>query len=232
MEGKMEIAGRVKTVSLYFLIGFLVLTGVFAIFEVIAGEFGQNELKVLATMLVIVLASMGILCCSMYSEKSGHVVPGLSGTVLVIAAAFLLILGIWAGLRADTYWKTTAIAGIFAVACAHALALLSVRLSTKYLWIRVTATVNIFLLAAVLSSFIISETMEESAFRLMIVLSILAALQTLIIPILKKVTETDEHARSDKNLSLTRRADGLWEDIYGDVYSVERKQHSESDIKG
>ncbi len=225
MKDKTTTAAKIKTTALYLLIGFLIVGGLFAIITVFTGRFSHFEIKVLLTTLVIVFASIGSLSCSTHMTRSGRTWPGVAGITLAVFSASLIILGLWWGVR-DTavwYWKTAIVTAIFAAAFAHSLTLLCVRLSHKYRWIKAITTVNIFLLAAVTSTMIIFEMDNAAMFRAVIMLAILAALETLAIPILSNIVKCKQEGESStKRLTLTERKKGLYEDTQGNLYRVEK----------
>ncbi len=227
MQDKTTNAAKIKTTALYLLIGFLILGGLFAIITVLTGRFSHFEIKVLLTTLVIVFASIGSLSCSTYMTRSGRAWAGVAGITLAVFSASLLILDLWWEVRDTTvwYWKTVIVTAIFAAAFAHSLALLCVRLSHKYRWIKVITTVNIFLLAAVASTMIIFEMDNAVMFRAVMMLAILAALETLAIPILSKIVKYKREGESStKRLTLTEREEGLYEDTQGNLYRVEKME--------
>ena len=227
MTNKLTVAEKIKRGSLYCMICFWALGAIFAIVTVLTGQFKWFEIKVLLTAITIALASICALCCSIYTVRSGRKEPGLAGITLAVLSAALIICGLWfeIGMRTNfevVYWKTTAILAIFAVAFAHSLALLCVRLPRKFLWLRIATTVNMFLIASAVSIMLVWEIEEDGAFRLVIVLAILAALATLIIPILSKVMNLEGKGETSPQLILTEREEGLYEDPGGNLYRVEK----------
>lgn len=229
---KEKTTTAMKTVLLYLLIGFLMLSALFAIITVLTGRFSHFEIKVLLTAMVIVFTSIGSLSCSTYMARSGRTWPGVAGITLAVFSASLIILGLWWGVRdyRVEYWKTAIVTATFAAAFAHSLALLSVRLPLKHLWIRVITTVNIFLLAAAISAMVIyiwemhkAAGLKAIMLRSIIMLAILAALETLAIPILSSMTRyKKEGENSMKRVILTEREEGLYEDPGGNLYRVEK----------
>ncbi len=210
---------RLTKASLYSFVGFLAVTALLAIGSVLSGNFGEFEIKVLATTSVIAVASICSLCCSAYSARSTTLLPGLGGILLAGLAAALLILSIWSETHAENYWKTTAVLSVLAIACAHALALLSVRLRPAHLWIRIATGVTILILAIVISGMIVGEVDDKGTAKLVAILAILAALETLVIPILGRLSK-GQLEPLPRTLVLTEMQDGRYQDRGGRIYEV------------
>jgi hypothetical protein len=208
--------GTVRKACLYSFIAFLALSAVLAIFCVVLGKFGDFEGKVLVTTSVIAGASICALCCSAYSGRVQNHAVGGGGILLAAASAVLIISGVWGQFHAPAYWKTTAIVAVFAVATAHCLTLLLVRLPDSHRWLRALTTINIYLLATVVAVMIVWQTGDGSVFKLAAVLAIVAALETLVIPILSRVARP----AAARTLVLTQRDDGTYTDKSGRIYLV------------
>lgn len=221
-----------RRASFYTFIAFLALTALIAIASVLFGEFGELELKILATTSIIAVASICCLCCAAYVGRTRNRLPGFGGISLAVLGALLVIAGIWAEANSDEYWKLSANVSIYAVAFAHALALLAVRLPRGQRWLSIAAAVVIFALASLLAGMILAEFDDEFAFRLLAVLAILAALATLVIPILGRLAHAESApAREEaarRRLVLMEREDGRYVDREGNLYevrAVEDPQH-------
>jgi len=219
MKQAENAAGRVRKGSLYSFIVFLSISALLAITSVLSGKFGEFEIKVLITTSVIAVASICSLCCSAYSSRRQNSLPGIAGVSLAGVSAAMLILGVWTEMHSDGYWKTTAILSVFAVAFAHLLALLAVRLRPTHSWLQIGTAITIFSLAAFISYLILGEFNDEGAFKLVAVLAILAALETLVIPILGRLAKAKPN-QAKQTLSLIKREDGMYEDQQGRLYEV------------
>jgi hypothetical protein len=214
-----DLMGRIGRASLRSFIVFLSLSALFAIATVLFGEFGDFEAKVLATTSVIAIASICSMCCSAHARRKRASLLSVGGILLAVAAAAAVTVGIWAQFDCESYWKTAGILGVFALAAAHALALLAVRLPTPHRWLQIVTAANIAVLAIVIASMIVVESGDRAAMKLLAVLAILVALETLVIPIVARLSG-EVGDRANGTLSLTRREDGLYEDRHGVVYDV------------
>jgi hypothetical protein len=85
--------------------------------------------------------------------------------------------------------------------------------------VQVASSLTIALLCILLDVQIFVETDSKSFFRLLAVLAILVALQTLWIPILWKLQSAASAARD--RLVLTRRPDGAYVDASGVAYILQ-----------
>lgn len=175
---------KLKRPSLWAFIGFLVVTAIVAIVAVVSGDFGDFEAKVLITSLIISGASVCVMAYATFAERSGLVRVGQVGVALTVVAAGLLLVGMWSERGEDEFWKGTLTLLILAVGLAYALLLLLPELKGKQRWIRTTSSLSIGALAAMMILAIWVEISEGWFIRLLAVVAILVALQTLVIPVL------------------------------------------------
>jgi hypothetical protein len=219
MKQSADMVSSVRKGFLYSFIVFLAISALLAITSVLFGKFGEFEIKVLVTTSVIAVASICSLCCSAYTSRSQNALPGIAGISVAGVSAAMLIIGVWTEMDSEGYWKTTAILSVFAIAFAHSLALLAVRLRPTHSWLQLGTAINIFALAAIISGMIVGEIDDEGVFKFVAVLAILAALETLVIPILGGLAKA-ELRQVRETLSLTKREDGIYEDERGHLYEV------------
>lgn len=219
MKQNSDVISRVRKGSLCSFIVFLVISALLAITSVLSGKFGVFEIKVLVTTSVIAVASICSLCCSAYTSRSQNSLPGIAGISVAGVSAAMLITGVWTEMDSAGYWKTTAIFSVFAIAFAHSLALLAVHLRATHSWLQLGTVVNIFALATIISVLIVGEIDDEGIFKFVAVLAILAALETLVIPILGRLAKA-EPSQVGETLSLTKREGGIYEDERGHLYEV------------
>src|SRR5262245_61351969 len=109
---------------LYAMIGSVVLSAVLGIIAILAGGFGWLEVRILLTTVTIAVTRICGLADGAYLSLRGkHPLPG-AGIALALGAGVLILIGIWGEVQGEMFWKVTAAASVFAVACAH-LSLLS-----------------------------------------------------------------------------------------------------------
>ena len=135
-------------------------------------------------------------------------------------------MGAWAEADSEAYWKTTVILSVYALAFAHALAVLAVRLGPARAWLPAATATNTFALASLAAFMILAEPDSDAAFKLVVVLAILAALGTLVVFVVARMDKT-RAGQAASALSLTPRDDGLFEDAQGRLYEV-REVNEES----
>ena len=207
---------------LFVAIGLLTLGALYAIGVVLFGEFETFELKVMVTTFIVGGASIGWLCCSTFSGRKRQPILGMAGMALVAAAAALLIYGLWSEIDGTTYWKTTIILLVWAVTVSHFLVLLALSLRKGHWWLYLATGITTFALAALISATILfEEPVTGYDIKLIVVLSILAALGTLVIPILSKAAGPADVAAAGARLTLTEQPDGTFTDAAGKRYLVE-----------
>jgi hypothetical protein len=151
----------------------------------------EYEIRILLTTATIAGASVCGLACGGCMMRGHRVLPTI-GLVLSVVSAGLALVGIWAlpwdGASNwefwEIYWKITAVAIFYAIACAHLSMLLMARLEGMYRWSYLVAYYLILGLATVLSFGVALEFFEEEGYwRLTGALSILVAAITLLVPV-------------------------------------------------
>lgn len=208
----------IKRLFLKLFIGFLSLTAAIAIFSVLSGDFGELQLKILATTFSVSAASICAMSCAAFIEKRKRKELGGAGIVLVLIGTALVNGGFWSDVNDDEYWKVTISFIVFALALAHAFLLGLPDLDLKHQWSQTAAFVAIGVLAMQITGAVWGEIDSEGYYRLLAVVSIVVVLLTLVIPILMKIrTRYDQFVRT---LVLTENADGTYRDQSGSVYKV------------
>jgi hypothetical protein len=209
---------EVRKQSLKIFIGFLGLTALVAILSVLSGEFGELQVKILATCFTISAASICSMACAAFIEKKKRTALGLSGISLAISATVLVIFGIWPDIESEAYWKATTTCAVFAIAFAHAFLLTLPRLDTRQQWVQLASSVSIGVLALLIIVAVWAEIDEEGYYRLLTVVSILVGLETLVIPILMKLRKGMD--QTGEPLILERIEGERYMDASGKVYLV------------
>ena len=211
---------QLRKTSLYCFVAFLSMTALLAIVFVLFGDFGHFEVKVLTTTGIITVCGICSLCCGGFAESRGHYIIAGAGAGLSYISGALLISGIWFEMQSRLGWEVMIVVTIFAIAAALSLALLIARLKRNHLWIQV-ATVAIILVLGMLSSLVILGDIDNDAMlKVIVVLAILVALGTLVIPVLHKINKSEK--TEDRKITLTRLEDGRY--ICGDGRIFELKE--------
>lgn len=124
----------IKKSFLYCLIVSVAIAAAVGISAILSGEFGSVEIRILLTTLTVSAGSMcGLACWAYLASRRGKILP-LAGIVLTFVGSSMILIGIWGEVDSKEFWKVTASASVFAVACAH-LALLSLaRLAQWFQW--------------------------------------------------------------------------------------------------
>ncbi|WP_018969987.1 hypothetical protein [Rubritalea marina] len=207
-----------KRLFLKLFIGFLSLSALIAIASVLNGDFGEIQLKILATCFIISAASICSMSCAAFIEKRKQRGLGTAGMLFSALSAALLTLGIWAEISDEIYWKLTITSIVITVATAHAFLLKLPTLTSQHRWVQKTADALIAILAAQIIVAAWGEIDNEGYYRLVAVLAILLVLLTLLIPILLKIGTSQR----DRQLVLTELENGEFRDTHGSLYHVEK----------
>lgn len=210
----------IRRLLLVVFIGFLVLTAAVAIVTVLTGDFGTLQLKVLGTTLTISAASIAAMSCAALIERRRLTALGSIGVLLCIAAAGLLIYGIWADPKVEGYWKSTVTAIVLAVGTAHAFLLWLPTLAPRHRWVQIASTVVDGVLVGMFLIEFWMEIFEDGYYRGMIVVAIIAGLFTLVVPILMKLGGGANDVRRP-GLQLEHVQADLYRDPSGRTYRVQ-----------
>jgi len=199
-------------------IGFLSLTALIAIFSVLSGDFGEFQVKILATTFTISAASICSMSCAAFIENEKKKELGVSGIVCSAIAMLMVICGIWIEIDDKEYWKTAITFIVFAAAFAHAFLLILPDLDEGHRWSQIASTICIGILAIQIVAAVWGEIDGEGYYKLLAVVSIIVVLLTLVIPILMKIRKgIGDTART---LVLSEGQDGTFIDKHGAIYKV------------
>ena len=207
-----------KRLFLKLFIGFLSLTAAIAILSVLSGDFGEFQLKVLATTFSISAASICSMSCAAFIDKKKKRELGVIGIVFSGIAAALMTGGVWIDINEEAYWKITISFIVFAMALAHAFLLILPDLDSEHRWAQTASCVAISILALQIVSAVWGEIDDEGYYKFLAAVSIVVVLLTLVIPILMKMRKgIDDSVRT---LVLTENQDGTFCDQPGTIYRV------------
>ncbi len=214
---------EIRKLSLKVFIGFLVLTALIAIVSVVSGDFGDFQLKVIATTFAVATSSICAMSCAAFIEKRNRKKLGLIGIAFSVVAALMVILGAWTEADSEVYWKLTTSAIIFAIAFAHAFLLALPKLERSQTWLQRVSSVAIGVLALQIVVAVWGEVEAEGYFRLLAVVAIVVGLVTLVIPILVRWQRSEgeqEGGAKQDSLALERVEGDVYRDATGRRYTV------------
>jgi hypothetical protein len=173
----------VKRTFLYALIVSVVVSAGLGIVALLAGNWGWFEIRILLTTVTISAASICGLACGAYWASGGKGPLPVGGIVLAIAAAGLVIVGIWSEATSEAYWKLAASLSVFSVAAGHLSLLSMARLAKSFQWSLVAAYVTILGVALLIVVMILGEPRGEGMFRLLGVAAIFDAAISILVPV-------------------------------------------------
>jgi uncharacterized membrane protein (GlpM family) len=201
---------EIRKLSLKIFLGFLGLTALVAIISVLSDKFGELQEDILMTCLTISIASIFLMSCAAFIEKKQLVLLGMSGIVLTVSAAVLVIVWVWLEFDSGLYWKVTFTCCILAVAFALAFLLSLPVLGDRYKWVQPVSSVSIGILALQTAGIVwVKIDDSEIYIRLLAAVAIIVALETLAIPLLMKLRKGN----------IQRRAQLVLEKLEGDIYT-------------
>ena len=165
----------------------MILTALIAIFCVLSGDFGEFEVKVLASTFMVSAASICSMSCAALIEKRRKRGFGLAGMACAAIAALMLISGMWLEIDDELYWKSAITAVVLAAASAHAFLLILPDLDFNHRWTQIASAISIGILAVQIMVAVWGEIDSEGYYKVLAVVSIIVVLLTLVVPILMKM---------------------------------------------
>lgn len=184
-----------KRIALWSLIGSVAASALLGILIVLAGTFNDVQVRIILTTLTISGMSICALGAGALWESGKKKPLALTGIVLAVIAAVLLILGIWTRIHDEEFWKLSASVGLLAVATAHACLISLAYLSASFAWARIVSYIFAYSLAAEFIFLIYWAPDEtETIFRIIGATSIVVAALTIVIPIFHRLSRNDAEA--------------------------------------
>jgi len=209
---------KLRGLSLKVFIGFLGLTAIIAVITVLTGEFGELQGKILATTLTISAASICSMSCAAFIDKKKQVYLGLFGIGLSVAAAVLVIGGMWSEIDNEVFGKITVTLGVLAVGFAHAFLLALPELDSRCKWVQPVSSVTIGILALQIIGIVWVDSENDWYLRFLAVVAIIVGLETLVIPILMKLRKGD--GQKEDRIVLERLNGDVYTDAAGKKYRL------------
>lgn len=180
-----------RRTALWVFIIFLSLTALIAIVSVFGEEFGDLQIRILGTSLTISISSVCAMSGAAFIERNKMKEVGLAGIGCSVLAALLLMVMIWGDPNSDVFLKTTSSFVILALGFAHGFLLALPDLDEKHRWVQHLTFVTIALLAGFLLVLLWGEIDNNFVFKTLAAVSIIAGLETLVIPMLMKMKRKD-----------------------------------------
>ena len=184
---------NLKRPLLYSLVGWVVLGALLGIVLVLRNTWGWFEVRVILTTVTVAIASLCGLACDLSRTPRGANILPRGGLVLTLVAAGLILAGMWTDLNKDGFWKFTISVSIFAVATVHICLLSIAQLAKRFRWVYFIACQVIYGLAVLLAVIVFWELENERMFRFVAMISIVDAALTLVIPLLHRISRTDDN---------------------------------------
>lgn len=180
------------------------LSAVIGILVILIGNFGEFEARVLLTTFTVACASiLGLACGAAYEAGRSRNLP-IAGILFAVISGLSWFLIIWNSENVNEYVvKAIMSSTLIAAALAHLSLVSLARLEARFRWAVYSIFFSIAALSGLLLSFIwFTEALESDiTFRVLGVLSIIAAALTILIPVLHKLSVTgSEEAAIDEEI--------------------------------
>lgn len=176
-------------------IGFT-LTGVAAILcigTIWADDFNYRPL---ATIITLLFANFFLFPFAFYYEESKRRFLPLAGSVSTIIAALLSVRAIWAFPANEFLERLFFVAVVIGVACFYLALIFLITLSKRYAWTMKAVQIAVWSLVSILLWLIVFEprlagAAEQIVLRVMVILSIIIAALTVMIPIFYRLSRAE-----------------------------------------
>lgn len=176
-------------------LGFL-LTGVAAVLCI--GTIWSNDFtyKPLATVIVLLFANFFLFPFAFYYEESKRELLPIIGSASTIIAALLSVRAIWEFSPNKFLERLFFVALVFAIACFYLSLIFLITLSKRYAWTMRAVQITVWTMVAILLWLIIFEpqlaqTAQEIVSRGLVILSIIIAALTVMIPIFYRLSRAE-----------------------------------------
>lgn len=195
---------NIKKLFLYLTITSVALSALIGIIVILFGNFGELETKVLLTTLTVTVVSiLGLACGAYYESGRGRFLP-LAGIGFALITCILWLIFIWYKVEApnELFMKVTMSATLLAAACAHLSLLSLARLENRFRWVKVAASLLVWVTTALIVFLIWAEpdAYEDLIGRTLGVLGILIASVTILTPVLHRLSGSDAAADIDAEI--------------------------------
>lgn len=180
-----------KRIALWFLIVSVGASALLGMIIVLAGTFSEIEVRIVVTTLTVSVTSICALAAGALWESGRKKPLALSGIILAVLAAFLVILGIWIRTSDEEYWKFNASVGLVAVATAHACLISLASLSRSFAWARAAVYIAVYALAGEVIYLMYWQPQPDGIVRVIGATSIVVAALTIVIPIFHRLSRRE-----------------------------------------
>ena len=180
-----------KKIAPWFLIISVSLSALLGIFAILSGTFGNLEARIILTTITISAASICALAAgALWESRASRTLPRIAVALAIIAAA-VIIVGIWARINEEEFWKFAASLGVLAIASAQACLISLARLAPRFAWTRTVTLIAIILLAAQIIFVLYGDVSDEGFFKALGANAILVAALTIMMPIFHRLSRGD-----------------------------------------
>lgn len=205
---------NIKRLFLYLLIGSISVSAFLGVSIILFGNFGEIELRVLLTTLVVaVISILGLACGACLEAKRRKILP-YAGIASSIIAGTIWIAIIWVKEGGGEFiFKFVTSVTILAVALSHLSLISLARLDQRFRW----AIYAIFSVVGILVAFLFGliwatdSFSNEATYRLLGVLTILSTALTIVVPVFHKLSDNLDEGKliDDEIAKLKLRIDEL-----------------------
>lgn len=228
----MQEPHNLKRPLLYVLVASVIVGALLGIVIVLRNRWNWFEIRVMLTTIILATASLCGLACDLSRTPRGANLLPRAGFLLTFIGATLILIGMWSDLESGWFWKPTASLSVFAIATVHVCLLSIARLAAKFRWVFFIAWQVIYGVAMLICIMIIWEIESEAVFRFLAAISIVDAALTLVIPLLHRISKTED----EPNLAITpldeRNIEAIDEEISTLKKRISKLEKLRSEIAG
>lgn len=179
-----------RKLFLILLLASLGVSALLAIFVFLVGDFGDIELRILATTLTIGGYSLTGLCSSVLYARRKNIPLAISGMIASVLGFLITVGATWEILDSDDVWRLVLLLAVLAFSIAHASLLLLVQSDKKIVNFSLKATIGLITIVGLMLIYLVLTddflATGDFYYRLLGVFAVLDVLGTIATPVLKK----------------------------------------------
>ena len=181
-----------KGTALKILVVSVLASALAGLYPLLFGDWGLYEVRVLLTSLCVSGMSILVLACgAAYERKRLGALPSFGGSAALLGFG-MLILGMWAEVHSEGYWKIATSLVIFATAAGHAGLIALARVPAGYGWAPICAHATSGFAALLLIGIIWEAVEGEGVFRLLAADAVLFGAFTILVPVFHRVGRSQD----------------------------------------
>lgn len=187
MHGGMNHLTTARRMLLKMTIGWMAITALLGVGMMLLGQFGETELRILATTFSVTWLSLTTLASATVASRPILRPVAAAGVATGVLAALTAQALIWGDNPSEWLFKTWACTSLVNAACAYSGLVGMARAARGYGWVRGVSIGAATLIAGILCTMILVEDASELAIRILGALAVVMACGTVVVGVLHRL---------------------------------------------